>query len=157
MVQIFKSWDNRWIHRSPLMHGVLLHLKRNPAAGQNKTVLLRKQDAVLFICLLGYERADGISHVTERWWSVWRTRTELIWQHIWVNKVYRWRCYLFLWSCPCCLHAVHPGGAKKCSPGDSTPQRSNCGRLHHRHWRGLQTGISEEPSTHLQYVSEKDF
>jgi len=49
----------------------LFDLEGDPAAGENKTVLLRLQDTLLPILLasstlLGDKRADGVSHIIKR-------------------------------------------------------------------------------------------
>lgn len=46
----------------------IFYLQGDPAAGENEAVLLRQQDTLLSITSgsLGYQRADGVAHITER-------------------------------------------------------------------------------------------
>lgn len=49
----------------------LLYLEGDPAAGEDEAVLFRQQDTLLLLPLassrrLSYQRADGVSHITER-------------------------------------------------------------------------------------------
>lgn len=50
----------------------LFYLEGDPAAGEDEAVLFRQQDTLLLLLplassrRLGYQRADGVSHITER-------------------------------------------------------------------------------------------